>query len=115
MEPTGVDKAAFDFIKQNKVHERHPILAIWNDDIKLDNGNTLLEEFVSNYGGSIYGEYAIYQLGNYYYAKREYEKSKVELMKLRNSKNPRIAADAKSRLTDVEKYCPILAKDPNKP
>lgn len=116
VEPKGIDKKAFDFIKQNKVHERHPILAIWNDDVKLENGKTLLEEFVSSYGGSIYGEYAIYHLGNYYFAKGEYEKAKIELAKLRNSKNPRINKNAKSRLTDVEKYCPtILPKDPNKP
>jgi hypothetical protein len=61
----------------------------------------------------VYGDYAILQLGRYYFATREYEKAKVELAKLQNSKTPRIAKDAKSTLSDVEKYCPgNLPKQP---
>ena len=113
IEPTGIDKEAFNFIQQNKIYNRHPILFVWNNDVKCKNGKTLLEEFVSKYSASIYGEIAIYQLGNYYFRNHEPEKAEVELKKLKFSKNPRIAKDAKATLLDVEKS--PRAKENEKP
>lgn len=103
VEPTGINKEAYNFIQKNKIHRRYPVLFAWNDDIKNESGKTLLEEFVSEYSASIYGEEAIYQLGNYYFRRGECEKAKIELEKLKFSKNPRIAQNAKATLSDVEK------------
>lgn len=113
LEPKGIDKEAFDFIQKNKANNSYQILFAWNNDIKLENGKTLLEEFVSKYSASIYGEIAIYQLGNYYFGNHELEKAKFELEKLRFSRNPRIAKSAKATLLDVEKNFP--AKENEKP
>lgn len=112
-EPKGIDKEAFDFIQQNKAHNRYPILFVWNNDIKCKDGKILLEEFVSKYSESLYGEYAIYQLGNYYFRNHEPEKAKIELEKLKFSNNPRIAKEAGATLSDVEKN--IRAKENEKP
>lgn len=103
LEPAGIDKEAFNFIQRNKSHRRYPVLFLWNDDIKNEAGQTLLEEFVSKYSASIYGESAIYQLGNYYFRRNEYEKARTELKKLKFSRNPRIAKQASDTLSDVEK------------
>jgi hypothetical protein len=71
-EPTGIDKEAFDFIKQNKAETDYSILYWWNNDgIKLENGNTLLEEFVDRYRDSIYGDYATFALALRYKYKNE--------------------------------------------
>jgi hypothetical protein len=112
-EPTGINKEAYDFIQRNKVHWRHPVLFYWDNDIKGEDGKTLLEEFVSKYSESIYGEAAIYQLGNYYFRNDEYEKAEVELQKLKFSRNPRIAKDARATLSDVQKN--IGTKEKEKP
>lgn len=113
LEPRGINKEAFDFIQQNKINRIRAVLFHWNNDIKLENGKTLLEEFVSKYSGSVYGEIGIYQLGNYYRQRQECEKAKIELKKLKFSKNPRIVKDAKATLSDVEKSS--CAKENDKP
>jgi hypothetical protein len=88
---TDIDKEALDFINRNKVHRYYPMLFSWNLEAKTKDGRTLLEGFVSRYSRSVYGDYAILQLSRYYF----------------------IAKDAKSTLSDVEKYCPgNLPKQP---
>lgn len=108
---TGIDKEALEFIKRNKIHSRYPMLFTWNTDIKNEDGMTLLEAFVSKYSSSVYGETAIYQLGNYYFRKEEYERAQAELEKLKFSRNPRIAKIASDTLLDVNKNIHIKEKD----
>ena len=100
--PTGIDKEALEFIKRNKAHSRYPILFTWNNDVRTENGKTLLEEFVSKYSGSVYGDYAIYQLGNYYFVRREFDKAKIELNKVKNSPISRIAKESKQTLSNLK-------------
>lgn len=97
-EPEGSDKAAFEFIQKNKAHQQFPVLFTWNIHKKNEAGKTLLEEFVSKHGESVYGDYAILHLARYYRATKQFEKAKIELEKLKFSKNPRIAKEAKSVL-----------------
>jgi hypothetical protein len=100
---TGIDKEALEFIKRNKSHSRYPMLFTWNSAVTNDDGKTLLEEFVSKYRHSVYGDYAVYQLGNYYFGRREFDKAKIELNKLKNSPIPKLAKAAREALSDVEK------------
>jgi len=98
---TGIDKKAIDFIKRNKVHQYYPMLFSWDVTAKASDGRTLLEEFVSKYDRSVYGDSAILQLGTYYFARGELGKAKLEFDKIRNSSNPRIAKEAKNRLNSL--------------
>lgn len=90
VEPEGIDKEALNFIRQNKIHNTYPMLFTWKEDVKAKNGKTLLEEFVSKYSESVYGELAIYKLGKLYFIKGENEKARIEFEKLKFSKNPLI-------------------------
>lgn len=101
--PTGIDKEAFDFIQKNKVHQQYPVLFRWKNEEEVEYSKVLLEEFVDKFSASVYGEYAIYQLGNYYFRVGQLDKARVELSKLRNSNNQRIARDAGATLSDVVK------------
>lgn len=100
---TGIDAEALEFIAKNKTHSSYPVLFSWKAEAKTETGKTLLEEFVSRFERSAYGDYAILQLGNYYFARREFERAKAELNKVRNSPILKVATDARGRLADVEK------------
>lgn len=94
-EPTGINKEAFDFLSKYE----NPLLFRWI--FEKDNGIAQLETFVNKYGESVYGESAAYTLG-VVYLDRKPDKAKVVFEKLKDSKNQRVAKDAKTNLRNVE-------------
>lgn len=100
-EPKGIDKEAFDFIQKNRIYRKYPTLFAWNSTIKNKAGKILLEEFVTLYEESIYGEPAIFALGTYYRGTKQFQKAKAELEKLKSGKNPRIVKAAKAALKEL--------------
>lgn len=106
VEPTGIDKEAFDFLKRYK----NPLTFEWVSQEK--NGLALLKTFVDKYGDSVYGEAAVYQLGLSYFYKAEFEKAKVLFEKLKNSKNKNISKNAEDSLRDIKQN--IEAKERTK-
>lgn len=103
VEPTGIDKRAFEFIQQNKAHQKYPVLFQWKNEEQVEYSKVLLEEFVDKFSSSIYGDYAIYRLGNYYKATGQLDKARTEFEKLTCSKNARIVREARTTFPDVRK------------
>ncbi len=104
-DPTGLNKDAFDFFSQYQ--GRNSFEWIWTEK----NGIVLLEEFVSKYGESVYGEQAIYALGNIYKARDEIEKAQNEFEKIKTSDNKLIANQANKSLQDIKTRKMCLEKD----
>jgi hypothetical protein len=101
--PRGIDKEAFEFLNKYK-----------NETLffggEKGNGQFLLETFVNKYSESVYGEYAIYQLGLAYRYKNEIDKAQVEFEKIKSSKNKYIADIANESLEDVARTKAYLEK-----
>ena len=95
LEPTGLDRQAFDFIKNNG----NPSYFLNGYDRVVDNKPlTILEEFVSRFSGTAYGDYAIFQLAGVYFAKEDYEKAIKHLEKLANKSDFAFAERAREFL-----------------
>jgi hypothetical protein len=103
--PTGIDKEAYDFLKK---HEKFAGLFAWASEEK--NGVALLENFVSRYGESNYGNLAIYNLGVIYQAKDELDKAQIEFEKVKSGNNKIIADSANKALSDIAKRKIYLEK-----
>ena len=93
--PTNINNEAFNYL--NKYENAMSFYWVWEEK----NGLVLLEEFVSKYGQSVYGEYAIDYLGKVYLAKGELDKAQVEFEKILSSNNKYIAENAKKSLADI--------------
>ncbi len=106
--PTGIDKEAFDFL--NKYETKNTFNWVWEEK----NGISILEEFVSKYGNSVYGEQAISYLGNIYKAKGQFDKAQTEFEKLKSSKNKVISDEAKKAIEEIRtrKVCLENIKQP---
>lgn len=79
IEPAGLDRQALDFIKNNS----NPSYFL-NGYERIVNKKPLsiLEEFVSRFSETAYGNYAAFQLGEVYLSKKDYEKAIKHLEKL---------------------------------
>ncbi|HEX8737110.1 MAG TPA: hypothetical protein VF721_17395 [Pyrinomonadaceae bacterium] len=95
-EPTGINREALNFLNKYE----NPLSFQWIFTEK--DGIAQLENFVNKYAESVYGEYAIYQLGLTYFNRGKFDKAKIEFEKLRNSKNKIIAGYAENSLRDTE-------------
>ena len=93
-EPQGIDKAAVNFLKKNQDR----VLFWWKDQ---DKGRDLLEAFVQNYSGSVFGEYAIFHLGLSYKGAGEFIKARNEFEKIKSSENSLISKEAKQNLAEI--------------
>ena len=81
MEPQGLDRQAFDFIKKNG----NPSYFLNGYERVVDKKPlSILEEFVSRFGETAYGDYATFQLGEVYFYGKDYEKAIKHLEKLAN-------------------------------
>lgn len=99
-QPTGIDKKAFDYLMKYQ-SESEGDLFYWT---KQDGKRNLarLETFVARYSSSVYGDYAIYSLGNFYLFYNELDKAKIEFEKIKSSSNRIIANGATKALADIE-------------
>ena len=102
-EPVGHDKDALDFIKRHRTDIQFPTLFGWWGHVKLDGRHTILEQFVNEYGESVYGELAALRLATYYLSRYEKAMARPLLEKAARSNNSRIAIDAKYWLQNYEK------------
>ncbi len=107
--PTGINKDALDFMKE---HQEFFGLSSWTDDGK--NSLALLQEFVSKYDQSAYGEPAISALADIYESKNELDKAQIEFEKIKSSKNKLIADEANKALENIKerKACLLRQKQP---
>ena len=80
------------------------MLDVWFGTVFVEeNGVDLLQTFVGSYSGSIYEEYAIVSLGNYYRSKGEFDKAQNEFEKVKSGNNKYIADNANKSLADIER------------
>jgi len=94
--PQGADEGAFSYLSKTGK-------SVWFDAIYQDkNGVASLIMFVEQYGASVYGEYAIASLGNYYRSVGEIDKAVAEYEKIRFSDNKLIARIADHSLAAIE-------------
>lgn len=100
-QPTGIDNEAFLYLKKHQSPLSSDLFYI--DKRKNAEDARRLEAFVSKYGSSVYGEYAIYSLGNFYLFYNELEKAEIEFEKIRSSDSKIIAEAAAKALAEVEK------------
>ena len=102
-EPVGIDKEALDFFRRHKSHIQFSTLFGWWNHVKLDGRHTILEQFVNEYGESVYGELAALRLATYYLSRNEKSIARPLLEKAARSNNVRIATDSKYWLQNYEK------------
>lgn len=111
-EPTGINKEAFDFLKSNGVNGS---FNLWTPKIK--DSISLLEQFVANYGGSVYAESAIHRLAVDYLNVGELDKAQREFEKIKNNKHEIFAKSAKTNLSTIKNRKEYIQKmnQPNRP
>ena len=104
-EPTGADKQALELLRRNQAASEAPDeLFRWSHTQLNDSGRTLLEAFVDKFGYTAYGEYAVYNLANFYlHFRNDPEKAKYEFEKLRGSENKAIANEANRSLSLIQR------------
>lgn len=100
-QPAGIDKEAFSYL-QKYIQNQLSSDLFYLDERKNGQDAARLERFVAKYSSSVYGEYAIYSLGNFYLFYDEMEKAKSEFEKLKNSSNNILADNAKISLNEIE-------------
>lgn len=104
-EPRGLEKEAYEFLK---IHEKYAGLFFW---VHVEKDNLpYLEEFVSKYSQTPYGELAIYHLGAAYKWNGDLDKAQAEFEKLKSSKRKSIADEAEKALNDVKERKALLQK-----
>lgn len=97
-DPTGLDKEAFEFMRQ---HHDFFGLSSWTPDVEAN--LKLLVRFVEKFGRSSYGEMAISSLGNFYLARGEFVKAEAQFEKIRLSENLIMAKEANRLLADIDR------------
>jgi hypothetical protein len=95
--PAGIDKAAFEFMQ---AHKQYFGQSSWTDD--QQEGFSLLQRFVIDYGQSVYGELAIVSLGSIYLSRGELESAKQQFEKLDDSKSSVVVRHAKRSLAEIK-------------
>ncbi len=99
--PTGINKDAVEFLRQNQLQS----LFWWKEASEKEslekNGKSLVEEFANKYSESVFGELAIYQLGLHFNNGGYIERAKLEFEKIKNSNNKYVADNAKKSLTEI--------------
>jgi hypothetical protein len=96
-QPSGVDKDAFEFLKQ---HGKDPNFG----SVFLErNGADHLEKFVREFSGSVYGDFAGSALGRYYLYNGEPEKAKAEFEKIKNSGVKLLSERSKKDIAEAER------------
>jgi hypothetical protein len=95
--PNGINKDALDFMTK---HQDFFGLSSWAGDGK--NSLVLLEEFVSKYSQSAYGELAISSLADMYKSKNDLSKAQTEFEKIKTSDNKLIADEATKALGEIK-------------
>jgi hypothetical protein len=79
VEPKGLDRQAFEFIKNNS----NPSYFLNGYERIVDHKPlSILEEFVSKFSETAYGDYAVFQLSGVYFSNKDYEKAIKHLEKL---------------------------------
>jgi TolA-binding protein len=79
LEPTGLNRQAFEFIKNNS----NPSYFLNGYERVVDNKPlSILEEFVSRFSETAYGDYAVFQLGEVYFSKEDYKQAIKHLEKV---------------------------------
>ncbi|QYO62906.1 tetratricopeptide repeat protein [Leptolyngbya sp. 7M] len=95
LEPVGEDKQAHDFLVLRK--DGASFGWIWD----TPDGIGLLEQFVHDYGRTVYGDFAIQKLANVYLARGDVENARFQFNRLALSKRSYIADDAHKRLSEI--------------
>lgn len=93
--PSGLDKQAFDFLVSRKGSGSFGW--IWNEP----DGVGLLEQFVREYGDTVYGDFAIQKLANIYLAQSDVRNAELQLKRLALSNRPNVAAEANKQLSEI--------------
>lgn len=97
LEPTGRDKAAFEFLSKNGKD------VFFHGVDTPKNRDEVLQTFVRQYSDTGYGEYGIFALSSYYaYSINDKSRAKAELEKLLSSQNPYLAKRAAERLKELK-------------
>lgn len=96
-EPTGLDKAAFDFLIQK--HGNSSFEWVWSHE----NGVAVLEDFVNKYGETIYGDFATRKLADIYLARSRFDRAEPLLEKLAKSERIFIASEARKLLAELRR------------
>jgi len=99
--PTGIDMEALAFIQKT---QRSRFLGIFQDwvDFREKEPAKLLEEFVEKYSESVYGDYAVFYLGNYYKYQKKYDLAIKEFNKLKDKKDFAYSDKVESSLSEIE-------------
>jgi len=96
LEPEGIDQQAFEYIKEKGTP------ATFFSAVNLPNSkNTpdVVEEFVYNYSGSVYGDYATFLLGEFYFGNKDYAKAQEKFSKIAGRSDFILADKAKDLFT----------------
>lgn len=96
-EPSGIDLEAYEELK--KYESGNTFNWAWS----AENGLKKLEEFVSKYRSSVYGDFASIFLARIYVSKGQFDKARKEFNALQTSIHPTIAADAEKSLKEIDK------------
>ena len=94
--PEGLDLEAFNFIKSKGKQSN------FFNSVTVSTPNTV-EEFVARYGESVYGDYATFMLGQFYFIKQEFEKAKGQLEKVSTKAKFFFADEASNYLDKIKK------------
>jgi hypothetical protein len=94
--PQGIDKEAYDFLTSNGKSVSFGDLVYMKKE-----GLDILKNFVKRFGHTIYGEYSIESLGNYYKFRGEFDKAQKEFEKIKFSKNPLLNKRANLSLKEI--------------
>lgn len=92
----GRDKEAFTFLRQQNCDVEFQ--CIWADKDKVAG----LEEFVGTFGDTVFGDFAIRTLADFYLSNGEVFRAKMQFEKIASSKRKQIANKAKKALSKIE-------------
>ena len=94
IEPQGLDIEAFNFIRE-KATPSNFFYGVTRST------PATVEEFVSKYGKSTYGDYAAFLLGQFYFSRDEYEKAAVKLKQVAGKAGFAFSAEATEYLAQT--------------
>ena len=93
-EPHGKDAEAAEFIR-NKANTPDFFNSVYSSKPKV------VEEFISKYADTVFGDYAVLMLGEYYFVKGDFEKALKHFLKLADKKDFAFADKVKEYIEKV--------------